>query len=142
MAEIATVVETLEHRWMRAWIAADSKALRGLTSRKFRFVLGTKPCVILDWKSWADSAGKQLVCSSYRFGDIYCRRHGSIALFATQLEIDASAGDIKFPGQVWLTDVWTRSQLRRNWQLAERVVSGTQSTPGLPQAIRSLQLWR
>ncbi len=56
MADLLPIIETMENRWMRAWVARDSRALNALTSRKFRMVVGSKPCVILDAKSWLEAA--------------------------------------------------------------------------------------
>ena len=32
MADLLPVIETYEHRWMRAWVGRDSKALKSLTA--------------------------------------------------------------------------------------------------------------
>ena len=71
MADLSPVIETMEHRWMRAWVSGDTAALKALTSRNFRMVMGSKPSAILDYKSWIEAAPKRFQCRSYRFGDIY-----------------------------------------------------------------------
>ena len=40
MADLLPVIETNEHRWMRAWVGRDSKALRSLTARNFVMLIG------------------------------------------------------------------------------------------------------
>ena len=55
MADLPPVIETLEHRWMRAWVGRDVKTLKALTSRRFRLVVGSKPSVMLDQKSFLDA---------------------------------------------------------------------------------------
>ena len=142
MADLHPVIETLEHRWMRAWVNGDARALKGLTSRKFRMVMGAKPCVILDSKSWLDAAGSRYLCSSYRFGDIYARDLGGVAIFATQLDYKATMDGHDWSGQMWITDLWSKSKIRRNWRMIERVVSRPEENPDVPAAIRSLQLWK
>ena len=90
MADIPSLIEMLENRWMRAWVTGDSRTLKSLTSRKFRMVMGSKPCAILDASSWLAAASSSFQCTSYRFGDIYSRQLGQVAIFATQLEMKAT----------------------------------------------------
>jgi len=142
MADILPVIETLENRWMRAWVGGDARTLKALTSRKFRMVIGSKPCVILDASSWLEAAKSRYRCDSYRFGDIYSRDHGRIAVFTTQLEVKATMDDHDWSGRVWVTDIWQKSRVRRSWRMVERVISRPEDNADVPAAIRSLQLWR
>ncbi|MGI8610742.1 MAG: hypothetical protein ACR2KH_00465 [Sphingomicrobium sp.] len=48
MADLLPVIETYEHRWMRAWVGRDSKALKSLAARNFVMLIGSKPQVLLD----------------------------------------------------------------------------------------------
>ena len=127
---------------MRAWVGRDSRTLKALTSGKFRMVIGSKPSVILDARSWLEAAKDRYRCTSYRFGDIYVHDLGSIAVFATQAEMKAVIDGQAWSGQVWITDIWRKSKVRRKWRIVERVISGLESSPDLPPAIKSLQLWR
>ena len=127
---------------MRAWIAADVKSLRALTSPQFRMVFATRPCVILDAPSWLGAAADRFSCRSYRFGDIYVRRCGAVAVFATQLQIEASIRGEDLSGELWVTSLWSKSRLRRRWRMIERVVSRVDRSDAVAGAIASLQLWR
>ena len=120
---------------MRAWVSRDLRTLKALTSRKFMLVMGSEPCVILDAKSWLEAAGTRYLCTSYRFGDIYARDLGSVALFASQLELTTSIDGKEWSGRLWITDLWRKSKIRRNWRLAERVVSRPEDNPEVPPAI-------
>ena len=142
MAEILPIIETLENRWMRAWAGGDERTLKALTSRKFRMVIGSKPCVILDASSWLAAATTRYQCDSYRFGDIYARQLGQVAVFASRLELQATMDGHDWTGKHWVTDIWRKSRIRRNWQMVERVLSRPEDNPDVPAAIRSLQLWR
>lgn len=142
MADILPIIETMENRWMRAWIDRDSRTLKSLTARNFRMVMGSKPSVILDANSWLDAAVDRYRCRKYRFGDMYARNLGSVAVFATQLDLDASIDGHDFSGQVWVTDLWRKSTVRRNWRMVERIVSRPQDMPKISAAVKSLQLWR
>ena len=127
---------------MRAWVARDSRVLKTLTSRNFRMVMGSKSCVILDAKSWLQAATTRYLCTSYRFGDIYVHHVGSVAVFATQLSVQSTLDGRGLPEEVWVTDVWRRTPVRRSWRMVERVISRVEDSPQVAPAIRSLQLWR
>ena len=142
MADLHPVIETMENRWMRAWITRDIKALKSLTSRNFRLVIGSKPAVILDYKSWIEAAGGRYRCKSYRFGDVYAREVGGVAIFASQLELEATMDGHDWSGQMWVTDLWRKSRVRRKWRLVERIMSRPDERAEVPAAVRSLQLWR
>ena len=142
MADISPIIETLENRWMRAWASGDARTLKAMTSRKFRMVIGTKPPVLLDAKSWLDAAHSSFLCHSYRFGDIYARDLGKIAVFATQLDLQASIAGHDWSGCMWLTAIWKKSGIRRNWRLVECVFSRPEEDKLVPAAIHSLQAWR
>ena len=142
MANLHPLIETMERSYMRAWITSDAKALKALTARNFRMVIAAKPSVILDYKSWVEAATTRYLCSSYRFGDIYVRDLGAMTIFATRLEIEATMDGHDWSGEYWITDLWQKSRLRRNWRMVERVISRPEENPDAPAAIRSLQLWR
>jgi len=142
MADISPIIETLENRWMRAWAGGDMRTLKSLTSRKFRLVVGTKPSVLLDAKSWLDAAQSSFVCQSYRFGDIYARDLGPVTVFATQLDLKASIDGHDWSGRMWVTDIWKKSGVRRSWRMVERVISRPEEDKQVAAAIKALQLWQ
>lgn len=142
MADLTPVIETMEHRWMRAWVNRDLKALKGITASDFILLMGSKPPTILDRPSWLEAASKRYDCSSYRFGDIYVRNLGSAALFSAPVELTATMDGHDWSGRYWVTDFWRKGRVRRGWKLAQRVVSRTEDDAKVAAAIRSLQLWR
>lgn len=142
MSTFESTIEALEHQWMRAWIQRDGRAMKALAARDFIFLLGSDKAAILDRASWLEAAGARLACESYRFGSVYVRRHGTIAVFATDLTIEASIDGHPWSGSTWIVDLWKRTPVRRRWNLLERTVSRPDTDPDLPAAIRSMQLWR
>ena len=142
MDAFAAKIEALEHQWMRAWMHRDRKAMKALSSRDFIFLFGSTKAAILDRPSWLDAATGRFRCDGYRFGEVYVRRHGATALFACQAEIEAKMDARDWSGPVWITDLWQRSRIRRNWHLVERVLSRPDTHDEMPAEIRSLQLWR
>ena len=141
MDSFAALIETLEHQWMRAWMQRDRKAMKALASRDFIFLFGSRRAAILDRPSWLDATDR-LRCASYRFGEVYVRRHGNTAVFACQATLEARIGKHDWSGEVWLTDLWQRGRMRRRWKLVERVVSRPDTDETMPAEIRELQLWR
>jgi hypothetical protein len=142
MADLTPVIETAEHRWMRAWMGRDPRALKALTSSKFMMLVGSKPPVILDAPSWFDAAGTRFLCKSYRFGDVYVRDLGGVTLFAAQVEMEASMDGHDWSGRMFISDVWRKGRVRRSWRMVQRVISRAEESPKVPAAIRSMQLWR
>jgi hypothetical protein len=142
MSDLTPVIETMEHRWMRAWVNRDSKALKGLTASNFILLTASKPPMILDRPSWLEAAASRWDCSSYRFGDIYVRSIGPAALFAASLELKATMDDRDWSGTVFVTDLWRKGRVRRSWKLAQRVVSRPDDSRDLAAGIKSLQLWK
>jgi ketosteroid isomerase-like protein len=141
MADITPVIETMEHRWMRAWINGDMKALKAITAKDFILLTASKPPAILDRPSWLEAAGKRHLTSSYRFGDIYVREFGSVAVFAAPLEIEATMDGRDWSGRVFVTDLWRKRRLS-GWKMVQRVVSKSDDDPELRKAIKSMQLWK
>ena len=141
MADLSPVIETLEHRWMRAWVNRDPKALKSLTASNFILLTGSAPPALLDRPSWLEALKDRYDCSSYRFADIYVRRIGSAALFSATLELKASLDGRDRSGRLFVTDLWRKRRIG-GWKLVQRVISKPDEDRELPKAIKSLQLWK
>ena len=142
MADLTPIIETMENRWMRAWVQRDSAALKALTGRSFILLTGSKPPAILDNRSWVEAATTRWLCRSYRFGDIYVRDVGGLALFASQLELKATLDGEDWSGTYWVTDLWKKGRVRRRWRMVQRVVSRVDDKAQVAAGIRALQLWK
>jgi ketosteroid isomerase-like protein len=142
MPDLSHVIETMENRWMRAWVNRDIKTLKSLTARDFIFLAGSSPPAILDRPSWLDAVAKRYRCTSYRFETIYVRNWGSTALFASPLELSATMDGEDWSKKVWVIDLWRKGRVRRGWKLVQRVMSRIDEDPQLRAAIKSLQLWK
>jgi ketosteroid isomerase-like protein len=142
MADLTPVIETMENRWMRAWVNRDAKALKSLTAKNFILLTASKPPAILDRRSWIEAAIERYLCSSYSFGDIYVRDWGQVALFAASLELKATMDGRDWSERMWVTDIWRRGRVNRGWKLVQRTVSRSDEDPKLRPAIKSLQLWK
>jgi hypothetical protein len=142
MTDLTPIIETMENRYMRAWVKRDARELKAMTARNFRLVMGSRPCALLDAPSWVDAATDRFRCLGYRFGDIYVRDVGSAAVFASQMTIEARMDDQDWSGEYWVTDIWRKSRVRRRWRLVERILSRPETDRQVAAGIQSLQLWR
>ena len=142
MNELAAKIERLEHRWMRAWMQRDRNQMKALAARDFIFLLASSSSAILDRASWLEAATTRFRCNGYRFDEVYVRRHGSTAVFATRMTLDAKIGMHAWSGETWITDLWQRSRVKRSWRIVERTLSRPDTDAEMPDAIRSMQLWR
>ena len=126
MADVTSLIETMENRWMRAWVRGDTKELKALTARDFILLTATKPPAILDRPSWLDAAGKRYLCSAYRFGEVYVRDWGQVALFTSPLELDAMMDDQDWSGRglialaIVLPSCWLLAELKPVWRFLNR----------------------
>lgn len=142
MADLTPIIETMENRFMRAWVQRDAKALKAHTGRSFILLTGSKPAAILDKRSWVDAATTRWTCTGYRFAEIYVREVGGLALFATQAELKTRMDGQDWSGTYWLTDLWKKGRIRRRWTMVHRTLSRVDDNAHVAAAIRSLQLWR
>jgi hypothetical protein len=142
MNDFASKIEALEHRWMRAWINRDAGDMKKLASRDLIVLFGADRSSILDRPSWLDAATSRLRCTGYRFGTVYVRRHGGVAVFAAPVEFDVSLDGEALMKSAFLTNVWQRSKMTRRWNSIERVMTSPRGEAELPAAIKSLQHWR
>lgn len=142
MDAFTSQIEALEHQFMRSWMNRDRNGLKSLCSSDFVFLLGAQTSAILDRPSWLEAATTRFQLAAYRFKDIYVRKHKKMAVFAARMSIEARIGSEKIEGDVWITDLWQRGRLRRQWKLVERNMSRPDQSADLPGLIREMQLWR
>ncbi|UVI38969.1 nuclear transport factor 2 family protein [Qipengyuania spongiae] len=142
MDEFASRIEALEHRWMRSWMHRDRNQMKSLAVRDFIFLLGSTKAAILDRASWLEAATTRFRCIGYRFDEVYVRRHGGVAVFATQMKLEAKVDGYDWSGPTWVMDLWQRSSVKRQWRIVERTLSRPDEDAKMTEAIRSMQLWR
>ena len=143
MADASETIETLEHRYFRAWLNRDERTIKAMTAGAFRLVFATEPPVLLDDRSWVDAVGGRFRCDAYRFASTpFVRKTGGSAIFAVRIELDAAIDGKPVKGDYWMVDVWRKSRVRRRWQLAERILSRPLNGAIAPDDIGALQQWR
>ncbi|MEZ5682335.1 MAG: nuclear transport factor 2 family protein [Erythrobacter sp.] len=142
MDEFSAKIEALEHLWMRSWMQRDRNQMKKLAARDFIFLMGAHKPVILDRASWLEASTTRFRCNGYRFDEVYVRKHGNVAVFATRVGLEATISDLAWNGDSWVVDMWQKSKLGRGWKLIERSMSRCDNDEKVPDAIRSMQLWR
>ena len=142
MDAFAARIEALEHQFMRAWMQRDRNAMKALAARDFIFLFGASKPAMLDRASWLEAATTRLRCSGYRFDEVYVRRHGNVAVFATRVGIEGAVGEREWQGDAWMVDMWQKSRIGNKWKLIERSLSRVDTDDRLSDQIRSMQLWR
>jgi hypothetical protein len=50
--------------------------------------------------------------------------------------------DQDWSGEYWVTDVWRKSRVRRQWRMVERILSRPEADKQVSAGIKSLQLWK
>lgn len=136
-------IEALELALFRAWAGNDRKALKRLLSRRFRLVVGAASPVMLDQASFLDAAGSRWVLGGFRIGkSVYVREVDGVGIYAAELELEIRVDGRDCSGSWWMVDLWRKSGLGRNWRLLDRQLSRPEPGTAIPDAIRSLQLWR
>lgn len=116
--------------------------MKSLASRDFIFLFGASKPVILDRPSWLEAATTRLRCNGYRFDEVYVRRHGNAAVFATRVGFEGTVGEREWQGDAWMVDMWQKAKISRKWKLIERSLSRVETDDRLSGEIRSMQLWR
>jgi len=141
MNDIATEIETLEHRFMRAWMKSDKGELRNLMMRDFMMIVGSTRPELLDRPSFLEAAGRPFSCTGYRLREVVARRYGKCVWFTAGIDLEMQLGGRDWSGQFWLTDLWRKNTFKRGWKLAERSLARTEEDESMSQAIHRLQLW-
>ena len=141
MADISAIIETLEHRFMRAWMRRDKGEIRKFATRDFMMIVGTEKPQLLDRPSFVEASDAAFSCTGFRFREVCARRHGNCTWFAAGVDLELQLNGKDWSGHFWLTDLWRKSAIKRSWRLAERSLSRTESQAELSDAIKRMQLW-
>ncbi|WP_298466100.1 nuclear transport factor 2 family protein [uncultured Erythrobacter sp.] len=141
MSDISAEIETLEHRFMRAWMRADRGEMRKLMLRDFMMIVGAERPQLLDRPSFLDASDRNFACTGYRLREVVARRHGKCAWFTAGIDLEMKLGGREWKGQFWLTDLWRKAAFKRTWKLAERSLSRCEPDEEYSHAIHRLQLW-
>ena len=123
-------------RWMRAWIIWRFQALKALTARNFRMVMAAEAKRDPRRKSWVEAATTRYLVLVLPLRRHLRARHWRDDDLRDPARIEATMDGHDWSGEYWITDLWRKSRVRRNWRMVERVVSRPEEKPDAAAAIR------
>jgi len=142
MADTQDILDVLENRLMRAWLHGDRSDAKKLIANDGLFMFGTTPPALLDRPSFLAAMDGALTLDRYRFDVSNARRHRNCAWFTGRVELEMRVGGTQWRGAFLLCDLWSRSRIRRHWNLVERGLAPLTGEDRYANAIRGMQLWR
>jgi ketosteroid isomerase-like protein len=141
MADVAAEIEALQLRFMRAWVAADSKEAKKLLSRDFTAMIGTLPPQLLDRPSFLVALERGFACTKFALREVYVRRHGKAAWLVAGAELELRLGGREWTGPFLLSVLWRKGAIG-GWKLAELSLAPLEQADGFAAAVAKLQLWK
>ncbi|WFL76883.1 nuclear transport factor 2 family protein [Altererythrobacter arenosus] len=141
MSNIAAEIETLEHRFMRAWMRREAGEIRKLAARDFMLIVASEPAQLLDRPSFVEAMAGPLSCTGFRFHEVCVRKHGRAAWFTARAELELRIDRRDWTGNFWVSDLWLKGRVKRGWKMVERSLARTDGDEQLPGSLRQLQLW-
>ncbi|HEY6965525.1 MAG TPA: nuclear transport factor 2 family protein [Erythrobacter sp.] len=141
MAASEAEIEALALSAMRAWVAADEKAMKKLTKRDFMCMVGTRPPQLLDRPSFLAAMAEGFACRSFTFREVLVRAHGNSAWFVAAAELKLGLGREAWEGQFLVSDLWKKGRWGGKHKLAERSIAVLDPDETRAGAIARLQLW-
>ncbi|QUL38876.1 nuclear transport factor 2 family protein [Erythrobacter sp. JK5] len=141
MADISAEIETLEHRFMRAWMKREKSELKKLLTRDFLLVMASPRPELLDRPSFLEACQGDFHCSAYRMREVFSRQHGKSVWFTAGFDLEMKLGRLDWKGEFWISDLWRKNAFGRGWKLAERSLARMEPDEVLAHAMHRLQLW-
>jgi ketosteroid isomerase-like protein len=141
MAQTAAEIEALALTAMRAWVAADGKAMKKLTARDFMILVGSTPPQLLDRPSFLAAMERGFACTRFTFREVIVRAHGKSAWLVAGAELELAFGGKAWSGGFMITDLWRKGTIG-GWKLAERSLARLDGDDTIAPAVARLQLWK
>jgi hypothetical protein len=141
MADISATIESLENRFMQAWMHGDVATLRKLAARDSMTIVGTSRSQLLDRPSFVQACATDFRCTGFRFREVFVRKHGKFAWFAAGADLEMKLGRKDWSGGFLLTGLWRKTPVLGGWKLFERSLSRLDDDEQFGAAVHRLQLW-
>ena len=140
MAASSAEIEALALSLMRAWVAADAKAMKKLVARDAMVMIGSMPPQLLDRPSFLAGAERGFACTKFAFREVFVRVNGKTAWFVAGAELELAFGSKLWSGPFLVTDQWRKGALG-GWKLAERSLARLDPDDRIAASVAELQLW-
>lgn len=141
MASAEAEIEALELRLMRAWVAGDGRATKGLLARDFMAMIGTLPPQLLDRPSFLAGLERGFACTRFALREVFVRQHGKVAWFVAGAELELRLGAKLWSGPFLVTGLWRKGAIG-GWKLTERSLAPLGQDDSYAAAVAKLQLWK
>lgn len=126
MSDLASVIESLSTRWMKAWMDLDYGALEALMAPDFALVVSAMPAGPMARAAWLATCDRYR-CTEFGYRDVQVRQlSDDIAVMSAVAEQQAELDGVDRSGRFWLTDVWRRNA-DGAWQVCARYSSFPES---------------
>ncbi|MEP5939145.1 MAG: hypothetical protein ABJ239_12530 [Erythrobacter sp.] len=140
MADIESIIEANELRFMQCWMRRDTSGIKQIAARDFMMVVGTNPPQLLDRPSFVAAMETEFRCTGFRMGESYSRRHGRTAWFVAGVQLELLLGAKEWKGDFVITDMWRKPRFG-SWRMAERSLAQVESDGRFADSVKKLQLW-
>ncbi|WP_185960320.1 DUF4440 domain-containing protein [Erythrobacter insulae] len=140
MADVPSLIQAQELRFMQAWMHRDGGAIRKLAARDFMMMVGATPPELLDRPSFVAAMEDGFRCTGFLLGEAFVRRHGRCAWYAAGAKLDLQLGRAEWKGEFMVTGLWRKARFG-GWQLTERTIAPTATDERFTKIVRSLQFW-
>lgn len=140
MSNLASVIQDLSTRWMRAWIDLDHATLEALLEPDFALIVSAMPAVRMERAAWLATC-QRYRCTEFAYHQVQVRElSDGIAVMSAIAEQQAALDGVDRSGKFWLTDVWRRDAAGE-WRVCARYSSfpepGGRSSEALGKLNRS-----
>lgn len=119
-AAVETEIQSLERRWMQAWVEADLDTCAAILADDF--LLTSARGVLMPKAAWLANAGSVFTCTAFEWLELRVRPFGDFAVVHGRSRQQARVGDTDWSGLFLTTDVWARRD--KGWQVVARHGTG------------------
>ena len=137
MYDIASVIQNLSTRWMKAWIDLDYAVLEEVMAADFALVVSAMPATLMPRAAWLATC-QRYRCTSFHYSGVQVRQlDENMAVMSAIAEQQAELDGVDRSGQFWLTDVWRRNG-EGQWHVCARYSSFPESKGQSASALERL----
>jgi hypothetical protein len=135
MSDLATTIEQLSTRWMRAWIEGDRVTLEATLAPDYALIVSSAPERRMDRQAWLATC-ERYRCSAFAYRDVQVRDLGGLAAMSALAEQEAVLDGADRSGRFWLTDLW-RPGGPNGWQVCARYSGWPEPQRASARALRT-----
>lgn len=136
MTDLASTIEQLSTRWMRAWVEGDRATLEAMLAPDYALIVSSAPDRRMDRQAWLATC-ERYRCTAFAYHDVQVRDLGGLAAMSATAEQTAFIDDTDRSGRFWLTDLW-RPGGPHGWQVCARYSGWPEPDRASAHALKTL----